>query len=134
MLFDNVNKVKYALFWFHKNDVLNEAALSQINIVSYQKFIAQETDASSYSCLLDNAILAMIGEDYECTAKNYGKFIESDLFINDFKAQIGFEQNEIDNKTVVRILLNTLSEEYPSVGWCHCFLNIFLEKRFVNML
>lgn len=39
MLFDNIKKVKYALFWFHKDNIINENTISLVNFNTYQRYI-----------------------------------------------------------------------------------------------
>lgn len=118
-LFDDNKKVKYALFWFHRSDIINEATVPQLNGASIKKFVAQDT--SSYSDFINNAVLCLIEEDYECASKNYCKFIECDSFISIFCEQIGLTRDEIDNKSVIRILITTLFENYPKIEWWTLF-------------
>lgn len=141
VLFDNANKVRFALFWFHKNNVVNEATISQINATSYHKFIVQDSDVCSYSYLINNAVLALAGDEYDCAVKNYSKFIDDEIFLDNFKEEIGFVQNEIANETIIRILITALSEDYSDVEWWPLFFRyiskvetrIYVQSVFVSL-
>lgn len=122
MLFDNSQKVKYALFWFHKDNVINENNITFINFNTYQRFVVQKPDITSYSNYLNNAILSLIVEDYECAAMNYCKFMENSSCLASFKEQIGLSIKDIDDRLIINVLINTLSEVCSDIEWWSLFL------------
>lgn len=122
MLFDNSKKVKYALFWFHKDSIINENAISLINFNTYQRYIVQKSDITSYSNYLNNAILSLIVEDYECAAMNYCKFMENSSCLASFKEQIGLSIKDIEDRLIINVLITTLSEVYSDIEWWSLFL------------
>lgn len=122
MLFDNSQKVKYALFWFHKDNVINENNITLINFNTYQRFVVQKPDTTSYSNYLNNAILSLIVEDYECAAMNYCKFMENSSCLASFKEQIGLSIRDIDDRSIIKVLITTLSEVYTDTEWWSLFL------------
>ena len=122
VLFDNSKKVKYALFWFHKDNIFNENTISLINFNTYQRYIVQKTDTISYSNYLNNAILSLIVEDYECAAMNYCKFMENSSCLDSFKEQIGLSVRDIDDRSIIKVLITTLSEVYADIKWWSLFL------------
>lgn len=122
MLFDNIKKVKYALFWFHKDNVINENTISLINFNTYQRYIIQKSDTTSYSNYLNNAILSLIVEDYECAAMNYCKFMENCSCLASFKEQIGLSIKDIDDRLIINVLITTLSEWCSDIEWWSLFL------------
>ncbi|WP_294915115.1 hypothetical protein [uncultured Prevotella sp.] len=122
MLFDNRKKAKYALFWFHKDNVINENNITLINFNTYQRFVVQKPDTTSYSNYLNNAILSLIVEDYECAAMNYCKFMENSSCLASFKEQIGLSIKDIDDRLIINVLITTLSEVYSDIEWWSLFL------------
>lgn len=123
MLFDNIKKVKYALFWFHKDNIINENTISLVDFNTYQRYIVQKSDTSSYSNYLNNAILSLIVEDYECAAMNYCKFMENSSCLASFKEQIGLSIKDIDDRLIINVLITTLSEVYSDIEWWSLFFS-----------
>lgn len=44
LLFDNTRKAKFALFWFHKNNTIDDTTISHINLNTYLRFIIPDSD------------------------------------------------------------------------------------------
>lgn len=137
LLFDNTRKAKFALFWFHKNNTIDDTTISHINLNTYLRFIIPDSDNNIYSDYINNAVLFLIGENFELAAKNYCKFIEYGSFLSSYKERIGLTQKEVDNKAVVRILILSLLEAYPEIEWWSLFLKNLVRptvKRYVKSI
>lgn len=132
LLFDNTRKAKFALFWFHKNNTIDDTTISHINLNTYLRFIIPDSDNNIYSDYINNAVLFLIGENFELAAKNYCKFIEYGSFLSSYKERIGLTQKEVDNKAVVRILILSLLEAYPEIEWWSIDLDIISRMNSVR--
>lgn len=110
------DKIRYALFWFLKENAFDEVAFNHLasgNIDSAIEILHKKTTVSSY---LNLAVCSLIKRQWANALYCYSQLIEASRY-EGFISVIAGDENVISKKEFASIIIESLELYFPEVNW-----------------
>ena len=110
------DKIRYALFWFLKENAFDEVALNHLasgNIDSAIEILHKKITTSSY---INLAVCSLIKRQWANALYCYSRLIDTNRY-EGFISAIAGEENVISKEEISNIIIDSLEQSYPEVNW-----------------